>query len=87
MLSHLSDKDAVEFLLKSRKHLSPHGVIILKENHCNGGFVVDKDDFSVTRSVELYKKIFAEAGVEVVKEETQENWPNELFGLRMYALR
>jgi len=33
--------------------------------------------------VELFKK----AGLGVVKDEVQGNWPKDLFGVRMYALK
>jgi protein N-terminal methyltransferase len=86
VFSQLSDEDAVKFLLRAKDALLEGGVIILKENHCSKGFVVDKEDFSVTRSTPLFKSLFQKAGVDVVMEETQENWPNDLFGVRMYAL-
>ena len=48
--------------------------------------MVDKEDFSVTRSVELYKILFQKAGLKIIKEETQNDWPEDLFGVRMYAI-
>lgn len=49
VLSHLTDDDAVKFLLKAKEALTENGFIILKENDCKG-FIVDKEDYSVTRS-------------------------------------
>ena len=75
VFSHLNDEDAVIFLLKAKAALNKDGVIIMKENHCNSGFVVDKEDHSVTRSTELYKALFTKAGLKVLAEETQKDWP------------
>lgn len=75
VFSHLNDQDAISFLSKAKAALNQGGVIILKENHCRVGFVVDKEDCSVTRSTELFKQLFAKAGLKVIKEQTQEDWP------------
>ena len=71
VLSHLNDEDAVAFLRRAKSALAPGGVIVLKENHCGSGFVVDKEDFSVTRSTPLFKNLFAKADLEIVEEQTQ----------------
>ena len=42
VFSQLNDEDAVVFLRKAKAALNEGGVIILKENHCGAGFVVDK---------------------------------------------
>jgi protein N-terminal methyltransferase len=42
VFSHLNDEDAINFLCKARKALKEGGLIIMKENHCKYGFVVDK---------------------------------------------
>ena len=42
VFSHLNDQDAVKFLVRAKSALTEGGVIVLKENHCNNGFVVDK---------------------------------------------
>lgn len=86
VFSQLNDEDAVTFLKKAKASLNEGGVIILKENHCSVGFVVDKEDCSVTRSGDLFKEIFARAGLKIVKEEMQMDWPKDLFTIRMYAL-
>jgi protein N-terminal methyltransferase len=48
---------------------------------------VDKDDYSVVRTEKLYKKLVEEAGLKVIKEEFQANWPEDLFDVKMYALQ
>ena len=59
---------------------------MVKENASEKGFFVDKLDCSVIRSNLLWKKLFAEAGLRVVKEEKQQDWPQDMFDIRMYAL-
>jgi protein N-terminal methyltransferase len=68
VFSQLNDEDAVAFLKKAKASLNEGGVIILKENHCSAGFVVDKEDYSVTRSSALFKELFLKAGLKIVKE-------------------
>ena len=72
---------------KSKAALNEGGIIILKENHNSSGFLVDKADFSVTRSYLMFKELFEKAGLEIVKDEVQLNWPSELLTIRMYMLK
>jgi hypothetical protein len=53
----------VAFFKKAKLALNENGVIIVKENHAIGEFIVDKSDSTVTRSSELFKKIFNKAGL------------------------
>ena len=66
MLSHLSDKDAIDFFKRAKQNLNEGGIIVLKENHSKVGFLVDKEDYSVTRSKDLYKKLFIESGLKII---------------------
>jgi protein N-terminal methyltransferase len=50
VIGHLTDDDFCAFFQRCRRGLKEGGVIVLKENVCKDGFVVDKDDSSVTRS-------------------------------------
>lgn len=50
VLSHLTDQDAVEFLKKAKSSLNKEGFIVVKQNHSETEFVVDKEDCSVARS-------------------------------------
>ncbi|SCV69266.1 BQ2448_2286 [Microbotryum intermedium] len=97
-IGHLSDEELVEFLKRSRKALRKdnkgcQGYIVLKENVCKdtegdgAGFLFDDDDSSVTRSDKVFKKIFADAGLEVLRQETQQGFPKELFPVIAYVLR
>ena len=67
--------------------LKPHGVICVKENLSQDGFIVDRQDSSVTRSDAHFKQVFARAGCTLLLEQQQKNFPKELFKVKMYALR
>ena len=74
------------FLQRARNNLKEGGVIIVKDNTSERGFFVDKADCSVIRSGALMKKLFLKAGLTVIKEGMQINWPSDMFQVRMYAL-
>ena len=59
----------------------------VKENNCAEGFIVDKEDSSLTRSHDYFLSLFAQAKLSVVKIKLQRGFPSELFAVRMYALR
>ncbi|KAL4402100.1 N-terminal protein N-methyltransferase [Malassezia pachydermatis] len=69
------------------------GVIFVKENVCRDGedgseyTWYDDEDHSVTRSRQVYLRLFAEAGLTVVRSEVQQGFPPELFEVHMWALR
>ncbi|KAN0065471.1 hypothetical protein ACQY0O_001307 [Thecaphora frezii] len=96
-LQHLSDKDLIAFLKRSREALKDsegeQGVIVVKENVCqeasDGSETVwyDDEDHSITRSTKAYERVFAEAGLEVLRCEVQHGLPQELFTVKMWALR
>eukprot|EP00889_Picochlorum_renovo_P008081 jgi/Picre1/35111/NNA_002574.t1 len=65
----------------------PQGVIFLKENVCDNGFIVDSDDCSITRSHSYFVELFKKAGVRIAHSALQKNFPKQLFKVRMYALR
>lgn len=76
------------FLRRCAAALRPGGVIFVKENVCNEGFIVDSEDASVTRShaynVELFTK---HAGLKLAHTALQRGFPKPLFKVRMYALK
>ncbi|KAJ1028529.1 hypothetical protein NDA16_001695 [Ustilago loliicola] len=92
-LQHLSDKDLIAFLKRSKAALKPGGIIGVKENVCSeetdGTERVwyDDEDHSITRSTKAYERVFKEAGLEIVKCEIQFGMPAELFVIKMWALR
>lgn len=72
--------------MKAKAHLNEGGVIIVKENSSDKGFYVDKEDCTVVRSSMLYRKLFEQAGLKVIKEQKQSDWPTDLFEPLMFAL-
>lgn len=86
VLTHLNDEDNIAFLIKAKAHLSEGGVIIVKENCSEKGFYVDKEDCTVVRSSMLYRKLFEQAGMKIIKEERQPDWPTDLFEPVLFAL-
>jgi protein N-terminal methyltransferase len=63
--------------------LKPHGVICVKENLSSDGFIVDRQDSSLTRSDLHFKQIFQRAGCTLLLERQQQNFPKELFKVKM----
>lgn len=60
----------------------------VKENICTNGFVVDKQDSSLTRSDAYMMELFTEkCGAKVLSNVKQRNFPRELFDVRMYAIK
>ncbi|KAM0792305.1 hypothetical protein ACM66B_004993 [Microbotryomycetes sp. NB124-2] len=97
-IGHLSDEQLVDFLRRSRKALRQdeqgcHGYIVLKENICKdtesggAGVIFDDDDSSVTRSDMVFKRIFEQAGLTLLRRELQMGFPKELFQVMSYVLR
>lgn len=87
VLVYLTDIDIIKFLKKCGEALKENGVICLKENTCEVElFVLDKDDASVTRSVPFLLKLIEAAGLVVVHQETQDDFPEELFAVPMIAI-
>lgn len=88
-LQHLSDKDLIAFLKRSKAALKEGGIIGVKENVCkeeaDGSERVwyDDEDHSITRSTKAYERVFKEAGLEIVKCEIQFGMPAELFVVKM----
>ena len=66
--------------------LKPNGVICLKENVSDEGFVVDREDSSVMRDDDHFKLLFARAGCTLQLEAQQQKFPKELTMVKMYAL-
>ncbi|KAI0933087.1 hypothetical protein AcV7_004666 [Taiwanofungus camphoratus] len=94
-LGCLSDSDLVAFLKCSRKSLRDRhtSLIVAKENLCSDTAegeprtVLDETDSSVTRSDLAWKKVFKDAGLQLVHEQIQHGFPDGLYAVKMYALR
>jgi len=85
--NHLTDEDYVSFLKRCSESLTETGIIVVKENVCRVGFVVDKEDYSVTRADDLYRTLFQKANLKLIKQQWQPDFPEDLFKVNQYALR
>ncbi|EFJ52851.1 hypothetical protein VOLCADRAFT_55463 [Volvox carteri f. nagariensis] len=86
-LLYLTDVDFVSLFQRAVAGLKPDGLIFVKENICKEGFVLDKEDSSLTRSNAFMLELFQRAGVQVLYNVKQRNWPKELFEVRMYVVK
>eukprot|EP00873_Tetraselmis_striata_P039931 jgi/Tetstr1/460195/TSEL_005510.t1 len=86
-LLYLTDEDCKTLFDRCRAGLKADGIVVVKENICKEGFIVDKSDSSLTRSDAYMLDLFARCGVKVLANERQKNFPRELFDVRMYALQ
>lgn len=88
-LCNLPQLQAKEFLIKARENIrNTNGIIIVKENELDEeGLKVDTRDYTVVRSHTAHVKLFEECGLRILKEEVQTEWPEDLYGVRMYCLK
>lgn len=88
VLCYLTDADIVTCLRRCGESLVPGGVVILKENCCQDEtFCVDVDDASVTRSLPYWQDLIYQAGLRVVRQTWQEDFPEDIFPVPMLALQ
>ncbi|PIM98495.1 Protein N-terminal methyltransferase [Handroanthus impetiginosus] len=85
-IGHLSDDDFVSFFKRAKSGLKPGGLFVFKENIARSGFVLDKQDKSITRSDLYFKQLFNQCGLHIYKMKDQKGFPDELFAVKMYAL-
>ncbi|KAM0512629.1 hypothetical protein ACHAPE_008654 [Trichoderma viride] len=91
-VGHLTDSQLVEYLKRCQVALNPGAMIVLKENlSTSGRDVFDELDSSVTREDDKFRRIFEEAGLQLVKSELQRGFPETpqmtLLPVKMYALK
>ena len=68
--------------------MKSNGVLIVKENMTSTGEVEkDEEDSSVTRPESKLRELFEKAGLEVVRDLMQQKFPQDLFKVKMFALR
>lgn len=85
VLLHLTDDDVVSSLKCCKEGLKPGSCIVIKENICNLGFVVDRSDNSISRSHRYMLELFDLSGLKVLQHADQKRWPQEVYTVRMYA--
>ncbi|KAJ9528733.1 hypothetical protein QJQ45_020634, partial [Haematococcus lacustris] len=86
-LLYLTDADVLLLFARCRQGLQPGGLIFVKENICKKGFIVDKEDSSLTRSNAYMMDLFDRAGMQLLYNVKQRNFPKELYEVRMYCLK
>ncbi|MED6276384.1 N-terminal Xaa-Pro-Lys N-methyltransferase 1 [Characodon lateralis] len=87
VIGHLTDDHLVEFLRRCQKALRPNGLIIIKDNVSYEGVVPDEVDSSVCRDLEIVCRLVGQAGLRIVHEEQQMNFPKEIYQVHTLALR
>ncbi|XP_022977477.1 alpha N-terminal protein methyltransferase 1-like [Cucurbita maxima] len=85
-IGHLTDEDFISFFKRAKLGLKAGGIFVLKENIARSGFILDKEDRSITRSDTYYKDLFNQCGLYPFKSRDQKGFPEELFPVKMYAL-
>lgn len=91
-VGHLTDAQLRDYFVRCCASLTGTGLIVVKENMSTdpqGEDMYDAEDSSVTRTDEKFRKIFAEAGMNVITSELQLGFPKnfKLLPVRFYALR
>lgn len=84
---HLTDEHLVEFLRRCRGALRKEGLIVIKDNVAYEGVVPDEVDSSVCRDLQVVHHLVAKAGLTIVHEEQQQNFPEEIYQVHTLALR
>ncbi|KAK9240489.1 alpha-N-methyltransferase NTM1 [Lipomyces kononenkoae] len=87
-LGQLKDVHLVEFLRRCKAGLQKDGLIFVKENNTSTLMdEFDSTDSSVTRADQSFRRIFDQAGFELLQTEIQQGLPQGLYPVRSYALR
>uniref|UniRef100_UPI00358E4939 N-terminal Xaa-Pro-Lys N-methyltransferase 1-like isoform X1 n=2 Tax=Myxine glutinosa TaxID=7769 RepID=UPI00358E4939 len=84
---HLTDDDLLEFLRRCRRALRQDGIVIIKDNVAHEGAHIDLKDSSVCRARPILIAIFHRAGLRVLCEERQMDFPGEILPVWTFALR
>ncbi|KAL6761540.1 AdoMet dependent proline di-methyltransferase-domain-containing protein [Haematococcus lacustris] len=86
-LLYLTDEDLHDTLKALGSGLTHEGVMFVKENVADTGFVVNEQDHSFTRSQALFEAAFQMANYQVVGHRVQTGFPEDLYEVHMWALR
>ncbi|XP_067339768.1 N-terminal Xaa-Pro-Lys N-methyltransferase 1 isoform X1 [Channa argus] len=87
VIGHLTDDHLVKFLQRCQKALRPNGIIVIKDNVSYEGVVPDEVDSSVCRDLEIVRSLVRRAGIRIIHEEQQMNFPKEIYQVHTLALR
>ena len=85
---YLGDSDVVALLRSLKSRLSESGTIILRESTVREGMLLAKGEYqAVYRSVDLYQKLFEEAGIPCVEVRRNSGYTSMLIAEEMVDLR
>ncbi|CAK6972513.1 N-terminal Xaa-Pro-Lys N-methyltransferase 1 [Scomber scombrus] len=87
VIGHLTDDHLVDFLRRCQKALRPNGLVVIKDNVSYEGVVPDDVDSSVCRDLEIVHRLVARAGLQIMHEEQQADFPKEIYQVHTLALR
>ncbi|XP_015265142.1 PREDICTED: N-terminal Xaa-Pro-Lys N-methyltransferase 1 [Gekko japonicus] len=87
MEGHLTDDDLSNFLKRCRLGLQPKGLIVIKDNMAQEGVIMDDVDSSVCRDLDVVCKIIRRAGLSLLAQEKQDNFPDEIYHVYTLAMR
>uniref|UniRef100_A0A8C6YD25 protein N-terminal methyltransferase n=1 Tax=Naja naja TaxID=35670 RepID=A0A8C6YD25_NAJNA len=86
VIGHLTDEHLLHFLQRCLG-LRPNGIIVIKDNMAQEGVIMDEVDSSVCRDLEVVCKIIRHAGLSLLAQEKQENFPDEIYHVYTLAMR
>ncbi|KAL3764314.1 hypothetical protein ACHAWU_004126 [Discostella pseudostelligera] len=87
VIGYLTDDDLISFLKRCAIALRHGGVVVIKDNTCEEeAFIVDRDDASSTRSYPYILATAELAGLRVLYQRFQEDFPSGIFPVPMIAL-
>ncbi|KAM4634483.1 N-terminal Xaa-Pro-Lys N-methyltransferase 1 [Polymixia lowei] len=87
VIGHLTDDHLVEFLRRCQSGLRPNGLIVIKDNVAYQGVIPDGVDSSVCRDLAIVRNLVSQAGLRIIHEEKQMNFPKEIYQVHTLALR
>ncbi|XP_063288716.1 N-terminal Xaa-Pro-Lys N-methyltransferase 1 [Pelobates fuscus] len=87
VIGHLTDAHLVEFLKRCKSGLQPNGIIVIKDNITQEGVILDDVDSSICRDMDVLRKIIKQAGLSLLAQEKQENFPEEIYHVFSIAMR
>ncbi|XP_042333741.1 N-terminal Xaa-Pro-Lys N-methyltransferase 1 [Sceloporus undulatus] len=87
VIGHLTDDHLSSFLKRCRLGLQPNGIIVIKDNMAQEGVIMDDVDSSVCRDLDVVCKIIRRAGLSLLAQEKQENFPDEIYHVYTLAMR
>lgn len=86
MLTHLKNKEILDFLARAKESLREGGLIVVKENFSTNKEIVDEQDCTIIRTNHGWKSLFYESNTKIFYQQEQPDWPKELYPVKMWAL-